>query len=115
MELPQMAHRILLVLPPDSLTDFAKAALKPILGGLQKSIICQTRPEASSEIQTLELDELETTKESFQGDSTIENSWNPLAGKFHTTTQSAQCFQLDRVRLVLGCWPLSGPVTDFPV
>ena len=86
-----MAHRILLVLPPHSLTGFAKAALKTILGRLQKSIICQTRPEASLEIHTLDLSELETTKESFQGDSTIENSWNPLAGKFRTTTRPAQC------------------------
>ena len=29
-----MAHRVLLVLPPDSLIDFAKAALKPTLGRL---------------------------------------------------------------------------------
>ena len=34
MEFPQMAHRVLLVLPPDSLTDVAKAALKPTLGRL---------------------------------------------------------------------------------
>ena len=109
-----MAHRILLVPPPHSLTDFAKAALKPILGRLQKSIICQTRPEASLEIHTLDLGELETTKEGFQGDSTIENSGNPLAGEFHTTAQLAQCFQLDWVWLVLGCWLLSGPIMDSP-
>ena len=92
MEFPQMAHCILLVLPPHPLTDFAKAALKTILGRLHKTIICETRHEASLEIHTLDLDELETTKKSFQGDSTIENSGDPLAGIFHTTTRPAQCF-----------------------
>jgi hypothetical protein len=41
VEFPQMAHRILLVLPRDSLTHCAKAALETILDLLQKSIICR--------------------------------------------------------------------------
>ena len=86
-----MAHRILLVLPPHPLTSCAKAALKPIVGHLQKSIICQIRLEASLEVHTLDLGELETTKESLQGDSTLEGYENPLAGEFCTTTQPAQC------------------------
>jgi hypothetical protein len=65
------------------------------------------------EVHTLDLGELETTKESFQGDSILEGSGNPLAGEFCTTTQPAQRFQLDRIRLVLGRWLLSGPVIDF--
>jgi len=61
VEFPKMAHRILLMHPPDPLTDRAKAALKPILGFLQKSIIHQTRIEASLKLHTLDLGELETT------------------------------------------------------
>ena len=87
VKFPEMAHRILLVPPPDPLTNCAKATLKPILGHLQKTIICQTRLEASLEVHTLGLGELETTKESFQGNTTLENSRNPLASKFRTTTQ----------------------------
>ena len=109
-----MAHRILLVLPPHPLTSCAKTALKPTVGHLEKSIICQTRLEASLEAHTLDLGELQATKESSEGHSTNESSRNPLASKFHTTAQPAQRFQLDRVRLVLGCWPPSGPVMDFP-
>ena len=89
VELPEMAHGILLVPPPDPLANRAKAALKSILCHLQKTVICQTRLETSLEVHTLDLDELETTKESFQGDSTLENSGNPLAGEFRTTTQLA--------------------------
>ena len=113
VEFPEMAHGVLLVLPPDPLASCAKAALKPILGHLQKTIVCQTRLEASLEVHTLDLGELETTKESSEGNSAIENSENPLAGKFRTTTQPAQCFQHDRVRLVLGRWLLSGLIIDF--
>jgi len=89
VEFTQMAYRILLVLPPDPLTSRAKAAFKPIVGRLQKSIRCQIRLGASFEVHTLDLGELETTKESFQGDSTLEGSENPLAGKFCTTTEPA--------------------------
>ena len=89
VKFPEMAHRILLVLPPDPLAIPAKATLKPILGHLQKAVICQTRLEPSLEVHALDLGELETTKESFQGDSTLENSGNPLAGEFRTTTQLA--------------------------
>ena len=106
-----MAHCILLILP---LADRAKAALEPVLGYLQKAVICQRRLEASSEMHTLDFGELETTKESSQGDSTLKNSGNPLAGEFRTTTHPAQCFQLDRVRLVLGRWLLSGLIIDIP-
>ena len=82
VEFPEMAHCVLFVLPPDPLANFAKAALKPTLCYLQKSMICQIRLEASSEVHTLDLGELETTKESSQGDSTTENPGNPLAGEF---------------------------------
>ena len=81
-----MAHRILLVLPPGPFANRAKAALEPILSCLQKTIICQRGLEASSEVHTLDLGELETTKESPQGDPTLENSGYPLAGRFRTTT-----------------------------
>ena len=89
VEFPEMAHGILLVLPPNPLTDCAKATLKPILGHLQKTVICQTRREASWELHSLDLGELETTKESSQGNPTLKNSENPLAGEFRTTTQLA--------------------------
>ena len=106
-----MAHRILLILP---LADRAKAALEPALGYLQKAVICQRRLEASSEMHTLDFGELETTKESSQSDSTLENSGDPLTGKFRTTTHPTQCFQLDKVRLVLGRWLFSGLIIDIP-
>jgi hypothetical protein len=108
-----MAYHILLVLPPDPVANCAKATLKSTLGYLQKPIICQTRLEASLEVHTLNLIELEMTKESSQGDPILENSVNPLAGKFCTTTEPAQRFQLERVRLVLDCWLLSGLAIDF--
>ena len=89
VELPEMAHRILLVRPPDPLANCAEATLKSILSHLQKTVICQTRLETSLEVHALDLGELETTKESSQGDSTLENSRNPLACEFRTTAQLA--------------------------
>ena len=89
VEFPEMAHCILLILPPDPLAHCAKAAFKPILGHLQETVVCQTRLEASLEFHTLDLGKLETTKESFQGNSTLENSGSPLAGEFRTATQLA--------------------------
>ena len=89
VEFPEMAHCILLVLPPDPLPNWAEATLKPILDHLQKTVICQTRFEPSLEVHTLDLGELETTKESFQGNSTFENTGNPLAGEFRTATHMA--------------------------
>ena len=82
VEFPEMAHRILL-------TNCAKATLKPILGHLQKTMICQTKLEASWKFRALDLGVLETTKESFQGNFTLENPGNPLAGEFCTTTRLA--------------------------
>jgi len=114
VEFPKMAHRILLIHPPDPLTDRAKAALKPILDLLQKSIICQTRLEASLEFHPLDLGELETTNQSFQRNFTLEGSGNPLAGEFRPATQPAHRFQLKGVRFVLGCWLLSRLVIDSP-
>src|SRR5258706_1895696 len=108
-----MAHRILLVPPPDPLANRAKAAFEPILCYLQKTIICQTRLETSLEVHTVDLGKLETTKESPQGDSILENSGNPLAGEFHTTTPPTQFSQPDRVRLVFGRWLLSGLIINF--
>jgi hypothetical protein len=113
VKFPKMAHRSLLVPPPDPLANCAKATLEPTLGHFQKPIICQTRLETSSEVHTLDLIELETTKEGSQGDSILENSVNPLAGKFRTSTELAQRLQVDRVRFVLGRWLLSGLVIDF--
>ena len=78
-----MAHRVLLA-PP--LANRTKAALEPILCHLQKTIICQRRLETALKVHTLNLGELETTKESSQGDSIFENPGDPSAGKFHTTT-----------------------------
>ena len=89
VKFPEMAHGILLVSPPDPLAIRAKATLIPILSHLQKTVICQTRLEASWEFHTLDLGELETTKESFQGNSITENSGNPLASEFRTTAQLA--------------------------
>ena len=89
VEFPEMAHRIFLVLPPDPLANCAKAALKPILFRLQETIVCQTKLEASWELHTLGLGEVETTKERLQGNFTLENSGDPLASKFRTTTQLA--------------------------
>ena len=40
VEFPKMAHRSLLVPPPDPLANCAKAALKSILGHLKEPIIC---------------------------------------------------------------------------
>jgi hypothetical protein len=114
VKFPKMAHRSLLVPPPDPLANCAKATLKPTLGHLQEPIICQTRLETSSEVHTLDLIELETTKEGFQGDSILENSVNPLTGKFRTSTKPAQRLQLDWVRFVPGRRLLSGLVIDFP-
>ena len=114
VEFPEMAHRVLFILPPDPLSNCAKAALKPTLSYLQKSMICQIRLEASSEVHTLDLGELETTKESFQGDSTIENPGNPLAGEFCTATQPAQRFQPGGVSLVIDRWLLPWLVIDSP-
>jgi len=51
-------------------------------------------------------------KESFQGDSILENYGNPLAGKFRTTTQLAQHFKFGGVGLVPSVWLLSGPAID---
>ena len=89
VEFPEMAHRILLVSPRDPLAIRAKATLIPILCHLQKTVICQTRFKSSLEVHALDLGELETTKESIQGNSTLENSGNPLAGEFRTATQLA--------------------------
>ena len=89
VELPEMAHGILLVPPPDPLAIHAKTTLKSILRHPKKPVICQTRLEASLEFHTLDLGKLETTKESFQGNSTLENSGSPLAGEFRTATQLA--------------------------
>jgi len=107
-----MAHCILLVLPPYPLTDCAKAALKAIVGLLQKAIVCPTGLEAARKVHALDLSELETANESPQSDAILEDCENPLAGKVGTTAPPARGLQLDRIWLILGCWLLSGLVID---
>jgi len=109
-----MAHCILLILPPYPLTDCAKAALKAVIGLLQKTIVCPTGLEAAWKVHALDLGELETANESLQRDAIPEECENPLAGKVGTTTPTARGLQLDRIWLVLGCWLLARLVIDPP-
>jgi len=107
-----MPHCILLVLPPYPLADCAKAALKAVVGLLQKAIVCPTGLEAAWKVYALDLGELETANESLQSDSILEDCEHPLAGKVCTTTPPARGLQLDRIWPILGCWLLSGLVID---
>jgi len=107
-----MPHCILLVLPPYPLTDCAKAALKIIVGLLQKAIVCPTGLETAWKVHALDLGELETANESRQSNSILEDCENPLAGEVGTTTPLATGLQLDRIWLILSCWLLAGLVID---
>jgi len=109
-----MAHCILLVLPPYPLTDCAKAALKDVVGLLQKAIICPMGLEAAWKVHALDLDAVETANESLQSDVILEDCENPLACKVGATTAPARGLQLDRVWLILGCWLFAGSVIDPP-
>ena len=92
-----MADSVLLVLPPYPFTDCAKAALKAIVGLLQKAIVCPTGLEAAWKVHVLDLDGLETADESPLSDAILEDCENPLAGKIGTTTALGRGLQLDRI------------------
>ena len=105
-----MAYCVLLILPPYSLTDCAKATFEDIIDLLQKPIICETQIKSTREIDALDLGELETTSERTQRDLIFEYYKNPLAGKVGTTMALPRGSQLDGIRLVLGSWLPSGLV-----
>jgi len=109
-----MADLILLILPPNPLTDFAKATLKTVISPLQEAIIGSTGLESTREIHPLDFCELEGTDESFESNTNFEDHGNPLAGEISTTTPPARGLQLDRIGLILGCWLLSGFVINSP-
>ena len=90
VEFPEMTNSILLVLPPYSLTTCTKAALKSILGLLQKAIICQTGLEATRKAHALDLSQRETTNESVKDGPIFEHYGNPLTGEVGTATQAAR-------------------------
>ena len=112
MEFPQVAYRVLLVLPPYPLTDRAKATLEGIIDLLQKAIICETQLKSTRENNALDLGELETTSERTQSDLIFECYENPLAGEVGTTMPPPRGPQLDGIGLVLGRWLPSGLVKD---
>ena len=109
-----MTNRILLVLPPNPLTDRAKATLKPVISLLQEAVICPIGLESTREIHALDFDELETTYESFESNPIFEDYGDPLAGEIGTTTPPARGLELDRIGFILGCWLLSGLVIHSP-
>ena len=115
VEFPQMTNRILLVLPPGPLIDYAEAALEAIISPLKKAIICQGGLEATRKVHARDLGELETTNEGLQGDAILEDYGNPLVGEVGTATELARGLQLDRIGLVLGRWLLTRPVIHPPV
>jgi len=97
-----MTHRILLVLPPNLLTNIrAKTTLKAVINLLQEAIICPTGLESTREIHALDFGELERTDESFESNSVFEDYGNPLAGEVGATTPPARGLQLDRIGLIL--------------
>ena len=54
----------------------------------------------------------ETTDECFQSNSIFEAYENPLPGKVGTPTLLIQGLRFELIRLIVGCWLLSGPVID---
>ena len=108
-----MADRILLVLPPNPLTDLAKATFEIVIGLLQKAIICPIGLESAREIHALNFGELETTDESVEGNPIFEDYGNPLACEIGTTTPPARGLQLDRIGLIFGRWLPSRSVTNL--
>ena len=114
VEFPQMAHGILLVLPPSPLTDCAKATLETVISLLQEAVICPIGLESTREIHALDFGKLETTDESFESNPIFEDYREPLAGEIGPTTPPARGLQLDRIGLILGCWLLSGFVINSP-
>jgi len=109
-----MADRIFLVLPPNSLTDRAKATFKTVISPLQKAVICSTGLESTWEIHALDFGKLETTDESFECNSIFEYCGDPLAGEISTTTPPARGLELDGIGLILDRWLLSALVINSP-
>jgi len=115
VEFAQVAHRILLVLPPSPLPIHAQAALKSIRIDLYKTVVSQKWLKAARKVHACDLRELEWTNKGSQGDGVTEDCSNPLTRIVGTTKQPARSLQLDRIRLVLGPWLLSRPVVDLLV
>ena len=109
-----MAHRILLVLPPSPLTNWANATFETVVGLLQEAVICAIGLESTRKIHVLNFGELETTDESFESNPIFEDYGDPLAGEISTTTPPARGLELDRIGLILSCWLLSGLVINSP-
>jgi len=112
VEFAQVAHRILLVPPPSPLPIRAQAALKAIGSRLYKTVVGQKGLKAARKVHACDLHKLEWTNKGAQGDGVTEDCGNPLTRIGGTTKKPARSLQLDRIRLVLGPWPLSRPVID---
>jgi len=112
VEFTQVAHRILLVLPPSPLPIHAQAALKAIGSRLYKTVVGQKRLKAAQKSHACDLHKLEWTNKGTQGDGVTEDCSNPLTRIVGTTKKPARSLQPDRIRLVLGPWLLSRPVID---
>jgi hypothetical protein len=110
-----VTNRVLLVLPPNSLINTAKAAPEDVFCPPQKAVICQTELEAAWEVDGLDLGERKAADEGLESDPVFECCGDPFAGEVGTAAQPAQGLQLDRVRFILGRWLLSRLVIDFLV
>ena len=85
-----MTNRILLVLPPNPIIDRTKATFETVISALEKAVICQRRPEATSKVHALDFGELEMAEESPFRDSVFEYCPDPLAGEVGTASQLAR-------------------------
>ena len=112
VEFAQVAHRILLVLPPSPLPIHAQAALKSIGRCLYKPVVGQKGLTAARKVHAYDFHELEWTNKGAQGDGVTEDCGNPLTRIVGTTKQPAQSLQPDRITLIFGPWLLSRPVID---
>ena len=90
VEFSQMTNRILLVLPPNPIIERTKATFETVISGLEKAIICERGPEATSKPHVVDFGERQTTEESFLCHSALEYRADPLAGEVGTATQLAR-------------------------
>jgi len=90
VEFTQVAHRILLVLPPSPLPIHAQAALKSIGRCLYKPVVGQKGLKAARKVHAYDFHELEWTNKGAQGDGVTEDCGNPLTRIVGTTKKPAR-------------------------
>ena len=107
MEFTEMSWGILLILPPRSVTLFAKATLVALANFRDEAIVRLVRLKTTGEVHHVDLFALKITVKRLCGYTVLESRYNPVDCEGAACNAPAKFFEFEGIGLERGCRLLS--------